>query len=86
MVAVIENNSEKFDEIRKQYSCPIFTDYREFLKRDIKADIVAIATQDAMHKEHAIAFLKKGYDLLLEKPIATSLDDVLGNRKGRIRL
>jgi predicted dehydrogenase len=46
------------------------------LKQNVKADIVAIATQDSMHKEHAVAFLEKGYDLLLEKPIATSLEEV----------
>ena len=85
VVAIIENNLEKLDEIRKQYSCPIFTDYQEFLKQNIKADIVAIATQDATHKEHAIAFLEKGYDLLLEKPIATSLEDVVAIYDAAVR-
>ena len=76
VVAIIENNLDKLDEIKKEYSCPLFTDYQEFLKQNVKADIVAIATQDSMHKEHAVAFLEKWYDLLLEKPIATSLEEV----------
>lgn len=48
----------------------VFTDYKDFLNENIAADIVAVATQDEGHKEHAIAMMKVGYDLLLEKPIA----------------
>ena len=85
IVAIIENNPKKTDEIRREYNCPFFSDYRDFLKANIKADIVAIATQDADHKEHAIAFLEKGYDLLLEKPIANSLEDVLAIYEAAMR-
>lgn len=38
------------------------------------ADVLIIATQDSQHFEHAIAALELGYDLLLEKPAAESLD------------
>ena len=34
------------------------------------ADAVVIATQDAMHAEPAVAFARKGYHILLEKPMA----------------
>jgi predicted dehydrogenase len=34
------------------------------------ADAVVIATPDAQHLEPAIAFAQKGYDILLEKPLA----------------
>jgi predicted dehydrogenase len=37
-------------------------------------DIVAVATQDEDHKEHSIAMMKAGYDLLLEKPIANNAE------------
>lgn len=41
------------------------------------ADLMVIGTQDATHREFSIRAMEKGYDLLLEKPIATSLEDVL---------
>lgn len=39
------------------------------------ADAVIIATQDTLHAEPAIAFANLGYDILLEKPMATNLKD-----------
>lgn len=47
----------------------------EMLAADKLADVMIIATQDAQHKAHAIAALRKGYDLVLEKPIANHLED-----------
>ena len=46
------------------------TDWRELAERPKFADAVIIATQDAMHMEPAVAFARKGYDILLEKPLA----------------
>lgn len=38
------------------------------------ADVLIIATQDSQHFDHAVQALELGYDLLLEKPAAESLD------------
>jgi predicted dehydrogenase len=38
------------------------------------ADVLIIATQDSQHFDHAMSALGLGYDLLLEKPAAESLD------------
>ena len=38
------------------------------------ADVLVIATQDAQHFGHAMAALETGYDVLLEKPAAESLE------------
>ena len=53
----------------------LFSDWRELINHDIEADGVVIATQDALHKEPAMAFARKGYNILLEKPMATSEHD-----------
>jgi predicted dehydrogenase len=45
-------------------------DWRQFLQRPKCADAVVIALQDALHAEATIAFAQKGYDILLEKPMA----------------
>ncbi len=52
------------------------------------ADIMLICTQDRQHYAHAKAALLKGYDLLLEKPIAPSAEECrelagLAGRLGR---
>jgi predicted dehydrogenase len=41
------------------------------------ADVMIIATQDNCHFEHCQGALRLGYDVLLEKPIATRPDQVL---------
>jgi predicted dehydrogenase len=48
----------------------VYTDWKDLAARDRFADAVIIATQDRMHVEPAVAFAAKGYDILLEKPMA----------------
>ncbi len=50
----------------------VFLDWREMIKQPKLADAVIVATQDKDHSEPAIAFMNKGYDVLLEKPMATT--------------
>ncbi len=49
-------------------------DWRELAARPKFADAVVISTQDAYHKEPALAFASRGYDILLEKPIAPDIE------------
>lgn len=78
LVAIIENNLERIAYAEKEFGAvKVFNDYKDFLSENIAADIVAIATQDEDHKEHTIAMMKAGYDLLLEKPIANNKQDCL---------
>ncbi len=77
LIAIIENNPERVAKAKNEFNAKVFTDYKDFLAEKIPADIVAVATQDEDHKEHAISMMKAGYDLLLEKPIANNLEDCL---------
>ncbi len=78
LVAIIENDKKRIDYAKNTFkNVKVFSDYKEFLLQNIKADLVAISTQDESHKEHAIAMMRAGYDLLLEKPIANNKKDCL---------
>ena len=78
LVAIIENNLQRLEYAKTAYpGTRLFDNYKDFLAENIAADIVAVATQDEDHKEHAIAMMKAGYDLLLEKPIANNQEDCL---------
>lgn len=51
-----------------------YEDWRELFKRDHELDGVLIATQDREHYEPAMAAIAKGYNILLEKPMAESAE------------
>jgi predicted dehydrogenase len=53
----------------------VFTTWEHVFNRPKLADVAVITTQDAMHFAPAMAALDRGYDLLLEKPIAPSWDE-----------
>ena len=86
VVAIIETDEARRNLAKSKHDCPVFSDYKDFLNEKIKADVVAIATQDADHKEHAIACMECGYDLLLEKPIANTLEDCMAIYEASVRL
>ena len=48
----------------------VFSDWRAMAARDRFADAVVVSTLDHLHVEPVEAFAKKGYHILLEKPIA----------------
>ncbi len=78
LTAIIENDPKRVEMAKTEYPhVRIFTDYHDFLKEKIEADVVAVATQDVDHREHAVAMMRAGYDLLLEKPIANNREDCL---------
>ena len=52
----------------------VFDDWQALASRDRFSDAVIIATQDKLHEAPAIALAKKGYHMLLEKPMAPTLE------------
>ena len=79
IAAIAEPIAEKREYCRRRYGLPeemCFETGEEMFAGEKLGDIAFICTQDAQHVGHAVAALKKGYHLLLEKPIAVSLEDV----------
>jgi len=77
LAAVCEINPVKKPFIMSMYGVKeedYYDDYREMFKKGKIADILIIATMDQDHYEQAMAALDLGYDILLEKPIATVID------------
>lgn len=54
-----------------------FRDDAEILAHPRMADVMLIATQDDYHVKPCLAAMEKGYDILLEKPVANNLPEVL---------
>lgn len=80
IVAVIDISQDKLNLARKIFKVDekgLFTSYEEFLKQPKVADWLFICTQDKYHIQHAIPAMKLGYNLLLEKPVACTVEDCL---------
>ncbi|GAA1366830.1 Gfo/Idh/MocA family protein [Streptomyces beijiangensis] len=78
LTAVAEPRTARRDELAERYGIPAgqrFDDWRELAALPRLADAVIIAVQDAQHLEAAEAFAARGYDILLEKPMALSADE-----------
>ena len=80
IVAVIDNSEDKrrlAKETAKLDDAQLFSSLDVFLAAPKTADWLFICTQDKDHREHAVSALKKGYHLLLEKPVACTPEDCL---------
>lgn len=53
-----------------------FRSAEEFFSREKLADAVLICTQDRQHVPHALMALRKGYDVLMEKPISPDISEL----------
>lgn len=71
-VGACDTNADTAAQVGKDNNCATFTDWRELLD---KVDAVSIATPTETHCEIACAFLEKGVNVLVEKPIALTLDE-----------
>ncbi|XP_049609481.1 uncharacterized protein zgc:154075 isoform X2 [Syngnathus scovelli] len=70
----------KFKHMYKLEEENLCEDWRILAEREKCADAVIICTPDSLHKEPAVAFAKKGYHVLLEKPMAELIDsNVIGD-------
>ena len=77
LVAVAEPRVIPRRQLQQQHQLKpefVFEDWKQVAAKEKFADAVIIATLDGMHAEPAIALANKGYHVLLEKPMAPSLD------------
>ena len=78
IVAIADPIQEKREEVAKEYQIPrerCYTSVEDMLKEERLADVLFLCTQDKQHVPQAIPALRKGYHLLLEKPISPNLDE-----------
>ena len=79
ITAVAEPVAQKREAVRLRYHLPPERCYETgeaMFAQGKLGDVAFICTQDRQHVGHAMAAMEAGYDLLLEKPIATSIEDI----------
>lgn len=78
IVAIADIDKQKVEGARKDYNVDpsmCFNSAEEMLKREKLSDAIVITSQDRQHYKHIIAAMKKGYHVLLEKPISPNYEE-----------
>ena len=72
IAGVADADAERAREIGDEYAVPYYDDYRKLLRR---VDIASIAVPTSIHKQIAVEFLRHKTHCLVEKPIASSVQE-----------
>lgn len=72
LIGVVDVDTKRAEEIAKKYGCDWYGDYREMLD---KVDALSIVTPTTMHYKIAMDCIKAGKDILIEKPITTTVEE-----------
>ena len=80
LVGVVELNDIRRNKVADRFglhpSC-CFSDYQDFFSSSLQADAVMICTPENLHFEPTMKAIDAGYHVLLEKPIAQTLEECL---------
>lgn len=74
LVAVADANHELVRSTAEKYGIRGYTDYREMLAKE-KPDAVSIAVPTALHAQVGMDVLNAGAHVLMEKPIAATIEE-----------
>lgn len=78
IVAMCDINPDNIVDKKLKFDLPDtvkeYLDYREMLRKE-KIDLIAIATESGKHAQIALECIEAGCNLIIEKPIALSLED-----------
>lgn len=74
LVAVCDLVDEKAKKIGQQFSVPSFTSMHEMMQ-EVNIDVIVVLTESGKHAEHVAALAPYGKHIVVEKPMALTLDD-----------
>jgi predicted dehydrogenase len=74
LVAVSDADAKQARSLAEKLGARAYTDYRELLEKE-KPEAVSIAVPTVLHEEVGIAALEAGAHVLMEKPIAATVEE-----------
>ncbi len=87
VAGVADVSQERLDEITSRFGVPVYSDYRQLIEKE-KPDVISVTVPTAEHEHVAEFALNSGAHLLVEKPIAATVEEgrrmiALAERMGR---
>lgn len=74
LVAVCDLVLEKAQKIAAEFSVPCFTDMHQMMQ-STDIDVIVVLTESGNHARHVVALASYGKHIVVEKPMALTLDD-----------
>ena len=74
LAAVCDTDSEAVESVGQKHDVPAYTSWDDMLEREA-LDAVVVAVPTRFHLEAALAVLARGCHVLVEKPIASDLEE-----------
>lgn len=74
LVAVCDKIVSKAQVIADKYSIPVYSCLHDMMKTE-KIDVVVVLTESGLHAQHTIELAPYGAHVVVEKPMALTLDD-----------
>jgi predicted dehydrogenase len=75
LVAICDIQEDLVKNLSKKLNVPYFTNYKDLIESGI-ADFITIATPNSLHVNQAIYALQNGCDVLVEKPVSFTKEEV----------
>jgi predicted dehydrogenase len=72
---IVESRAREVASLGRQQAARVFSDDKAFFAAGKLANLLVISTQDRDHYAHALQAIALGYDILLEKPAAQTLEE-----------
>jgi predicted dehydrogenase len=72
LVGVADTDRETADRVANEYDTRAFYDPMALLD---EVDVVSVVVPTSLHRQVAVPYLEKGIHMLLEKPVASTLED-----------
>ena len=78
LVGVVELNDIRRQSVAERFGLEpsqCYADYHDFFRNPVQTDAVMVCTPENMHFEPTMLAIEAGYHVLLEKPIAQTLEE-----------
>ena len=80
LAMICDRDPDRARRASERFGCAWTTSLEELAGSDVEA--VSIATPDHLHRDPAVAMLRAGKHVLVEKPLATSVADAPPDHRG----
>jgi predicted dehydrogenase len=75
LVGVVDPDTPRADAIAREFNCKAFGSVEQMLTTHSEVQAASIAVPTVLHREVARTLMESGVDVLIEKPLAATLDE-----------